>query len=142
MQDGMYEQVLDNLRFALQKVRTERDEYEGRCRERLATYNSRIKLIEEAISASQEQPHQEARLGISEANLAKVEEYLAQHSGGVRQADLADALGVNSGTVSVALRRLSTLGKVRAGEKYHGSRMWYAVSPSAATAEESEAMTA
>lgn len=67
---------------------------------------------------------QHPRLVIGEDKLQRVAEYLRKHKRGARQADIAPALDLNPGTVSVALRKLAESGRAQAGEKREGSTFW------------------
>jgi ribosomal protein S25 len=72
---------------------------------------------------TQESTDEQRRLSISQEPLEKVANMLKQH-GSLRQADVTKQTGLNSGTVSVALRVLQEQGRVHPGEKHRGSRMW------------------
>lgn len=64
-----------------------------------------------------------ARLSISDERLNKVRQYLKEHPRS-RQTDLVDKLGFNSGTVSVALRRLEEAGEAHRVESDDRSQVW------------------
>jgi len=76
-----------------------------------------------------------ARLAISDGNLDMIREYIAANNGAVRQQDVVSDTGLNSGVVSVGLRRLMALGEIERSGKDRGSQLWLARQPILAGAE-------
>lgn len=64
--------------------------------------------------------------GVGEDKLDAVRAYVRK-AGRVRQADITQALDLNSGTVSTALDALEASGEVTRGPKENRSRVWEAV---------------
>jgi hypothetical protein len=68
-------------------------------------------------------------MSISVDKLEAVGEYLSRH-GEARQADIVKELGINSGSVSVALKFLDQHHLVKRGEHRSNSQVWEALTPS------------
>lgn len=65
-----------------------------------------------------------AKLSVGDDRLEAVRRCVYAHSGGIRQADIAHQTGINSGSVSVALRRLRDAQLVEPHGKVEGSTFW------------------
>lgn len=111
----MYADILSNLEKARSEVQNE--------------YQARLTAIDRAIAAFGETPghvHDDNRLSIGDDKLHRVLDVLrANRDGHLRQADIAKRTKLNSGSVSVALRKLQAANQVRAtGRKENGSMVW------------------
>lgn len=69
------------------------------------------------------------RLAISDGNLDIIREYIEANDGQVRQQDVVSDTGLNSGVVSVGLRRLDVEGEIERAGKDRGSQVWRARQP-------------
>lgn len=121
-------QIVRNLRNALAQAVQECDAEIVAVRTR---YQSRIESIERAIATfegtsrlnAEDRRPDVAALSVGDDRLESVRQYMNAH-GSARQADLAKALNINSGSVSVALRRLQLEGFVQPLSKDNGSTRW------------------
>jgi hypothetical protein len=130
------DQILTTLRQA-------RDELEQ-------DYLGRKSAIDQAIAAFGEEPvtlttraqepHNGSKrdledLSIGSDKLNRVRQVLRTSTNGrLRQADITKKAKLNSGTVSVALRKLEQADEVRStGEKLDGSMVWEEIRPTAAS---------
>lgn len=125
-------QILDSLQKARQELLDEQEEAMDQVRQQFA---GRITKVDTALGLLQDSAEADLPevtvLSISDEKLAAVRSYIERH-GKVRQASIAQDLKLNSGTVSVALRKLQSDGLVAPGGKEHGSRIWAPVSVLAA----------
>lgn len=125
-------QILDSLQKARQELLDEQEEAMDQVRQQFA---GRITKVDTALGLLQDSAKADLPevtvLSISDEKLAAVRSYIERH-GKVRQASIAQDLKLNSGTVSVALRKLQSDGLVAPGGKEHGSRIWAPVSVLAA----------
>lgn len=110
-------------------------------------YQARVTALDTAIAAmggeSVPAPHNgetkdNGELSIGSDKLNKVRNVLRTSANGkLRQADITKKAKLNSGTVSVALRRLESDGEVRStGEKMDGSMVWEEIRHTAAAGNE------
>jgi hypothetical protein len=140
------DRIVERLQQALVALEAERDDELERVRD---AYTRRIISIQQALTAfdtsviiapnngestfaksapkkppvqTQDRPT-EVVLAVSQERMDMVDRYL-QRFGRARQADIAADLDFNSGTVSVALRRLEQEHKARPLDKLHGSQVW------------------
>lgn len=131
--------LLDVLKEAQAKIQQEHQEFDQSVEQTRSVFEYREQAIESAINGLEvafgkeidfgPMPGQKAPLlSISEKNLKAVEDYLVKR-GSARQADIVADTKLNSGTVSVALRRLMEDGTVQRGEKERGSQTWAHLSP-------------
>ena len=134
--NGVENDVAATLDRALEKLREQREEA-------MRQFDFREQMIQQAREgltmafgeihfpstppqeSSDEEP---VKLSISEKHLKSIEHYLAEHQK-VRQADLVAKLSLNSGTVSVGLRRLEMAGLIKKAPKERGSRVWEHTAP-------------
>lgn len=131
--------LLATLKEAQERIRSERQEFDQTVEQTRGIFDYREQALESAINGLEiafgkeidfgaiPSSHQPV-LSISDKNLSKVEEYLAKRET-ARQADIVADTKLNSGTISVALRRLMDEGKVQRGEKLRGSQTWTHLSP-------------
>lgn len=147
--------LLEVLQEAIEQVRKEKQEWETSISEIKENFEAslvqevdrgnqeffyREKIIQEAIDnlrkgtngdqATEETPEpeqkKEPQYSISKEKLEAVEKYLKKH-GTARQSDIYKDLGLNAGSVSVALRVLETQDPpkvIRADHKERGSQLW------------------
>lgn len=135
--------LIKNLESALSNIRDQRkalDIREAKVREALAGLQEAagVEVTEPDMGSTNGDENGDKPLSISDERLTKVAKFVTK-KGRVRQADIVAELGLNSGTVSVALRRLELDGKVRqADNKERGSRVWEIKesAPAAATMRE------
>lgn len=111
-----------NLSKALAKLREQREAYEQEI-EQLRFRESLVEQALDGLDGSLPRP-QRRTLNISEEKLAAVKDYVATE-GSVRQVKIGEALKLNSGTVSVALRIMLKERLVEKGELDKGSRVWH-----------------
>lgn len=118
--------VIESLEAALANIQQQRQALDAR----EAKVQEALNGLREAAGAEVPEPpgkngdgEVDKPLSISDDRLNKVAKFVVG-KGRVRQADIVSELGLNSGTVSVALRRLELDGKVRQGDKERGSRVW------------------
>lgn len=135
--------VVQVLRTALKKIEEERatldrlaaekrrefDEYvEGQHtaldRRSEALGNALASMTQEYVSLAADEDEKSPRLAISDDNLNKIREYIAANDGRARQQDVVNDTGLNSGVVSVGLRRLAALGEIHRDGKARGSQVW------------------
>lgn len=117
------------LNNALEALRQEHSEWE----QMGDAIKSRMSVIEALLGGSQTPAVTGARtssngsapneLSISDEKLGQVLDYMRKNHK-ARQADIAQQTAFNSGTVSVALRKLKAQGAVREAGRENGSRMW------------------
>ena len=113
--------VVKTLREALTGIRAERKAFEANVLAQRKSYEARERAVQGAVDGlvGDFKPS----LAISQKFVDQVEEYLEECES-ARQSDIAANLKINSGTVSVALRRLQEAGKVEKGDKERGSQVW------------------
>jgi DNA-binding transcriptional ArsR family regulator len=128
---------------AQEELQRKRAEFDQMVEEQRKQFDFRAQMIEQARDGismafgditfpSDDDSHEGdevPKLSISEKHLKRIEEYLA-NKGKVRQADLVEKLSLNSGTVSVGLRRLEQAGLIAKAPKERGSRVWEHTAPS------------
>jgi exonuclease VII large subunit len=124
---------IDEEREALNRIaeekRREFDEYVTRQHEALDRRQQALGTALQAMILDEEtlSNHEDGngpRLAISDANLNVIRDYLDAHDGEVRQQDVVNDTGLNSGVVSVGLRRLMLDGEIERGYKDRGSQVW------------------
>lgn len=124
--------LLDGLQKALTELQREREDALKQSRQ----LKRRMEQIQDAIaaldgpsrtngaharSAADRSP---ASFAVGEDRVSAVQEYLQAHER-ARQADIGIALGINSGSVSVALRLLEQRGQIaKLDRKERGSSVW------------------
>lgn len=136
--------VVQVLRTALTKIEEERStlnriaeekrrefedyvarQYESLDRRREALGNALAALCaEDVVPMAETQSDDGVRLAISDENLETIREYIIARDGSVRQQDVVSDTGLNSGVVSVGLRKLRALGELERGGKERGSQVW------------------
>lgn len=117
----MEDHVVKTLREALAGIKRESKEFEAEAAEKRKALDARERVVQTAIDGlvGDFKPS----LAISQKFVDQVEAYL-EEVGSARQSDIGTSLGMNSGTVSVALRRLLDAGKVERSGKERGSQVW------------------
>lgn len=122
-QQAAFEEGVEQRRLDFEEeIKTRRDAFERR----VQLLTQAIEGLENGGNSNNTRPAMEevATLSISDERRQAVSDYLAK-KGRARQADIAEHLGFNSGTVSVALRVLEAEGVVdRLDEKKRGSQVW------------------
>lgn len=139
--------VVQVLRTALKKIEEERialnriadekrrefEEYVARQTQSLDRRQQALNVAMQAMILDEDVPTEtpapvdgasQPRLAISEANLDTIREYIIAKDGEVRQQDVVNDTGLNSGVVSVGLRRLMLEGEIERGYKDRGSQVW------------------
>lgn len=153
--NGISDDVVGSVTRALDKIRAEREAFEAQYEEQRRQYHAREEAIKEAVRQALRaafgdeipsagpviEDHEGAKLSISQKHLAAIEEYLAER-GSARQADVVERLTLNSGTVSVGLRRLEQAGLIKKGDKKRGSRVWEHTAPTDAEKRREVVLTA
>lgn len=141
----MQDNIVKTLREALEGLQIERRTWEANVAIERKAFDARERVVKAAIdglsSAAAVTAAAPTSLAISQKYIDQVAEYM-EECGTSRQADIANNLGINSGTVSVALRRLLNVGKVTKGEKERGSQVWSYVVSSNGNSERASTPTA
>lgn len=140
--------LVGSLQEALERIQTDRQTFDARVEQIHAAFDAREAMIQQSISgltevfSTDEFPSRdseapdapdpatsdEPRLSVSDKFVSQVDKYLAKH-GKARQADIVSATKLNSGTVSVALRRLALDDRIERGDKERGSQVWVHKAP-------------
>lgn len=132
--------AVEKLREALSAVEAERAEFETRVATLREAYERRAAYLESTIKGlgetfgpitedagepePEEEPDAPPLLSVSSTKLQAIRDHVMAHPKGVRQADITKNMGMNAGTVSVALRRLERDRVLVRGAKRRASALW------------------
>lgn len=119
--------LVENLRKTLTEISQERErkksEFEAQILHLDQQEEALRKAIEGLTGTSQPTPQRDPLAAISQERLDKVVGYLQKHPK-ARQQDIAKRTKLNSGTVSIAVRRLERAGLIERGDKEEKSQVW------------------
>jgi DNA-binding MarR family transcriptional regulator len=123
--------IIASLERASAKIRQQKRETESEYKNHIKDLDRREKAVSNALDALRASSNgkratssKKIALSISPERFEKVQQYL-QKQGRAKQTALVDELKLNSGTISVALKKLEQEGKARnTGEKQDGSQVW------------------
>jgi len=121
--------IIASLEQASAQIRQQKREAESDYRSRIKDLDNREKAVSQALEALRASTNgrrasKKKAYSISDDRFEKVQKYLQKH-GRAKQTALVKELGLNSGTISVALKKMEQGSEARnTGTKEDGSQVW------------------